>query len=345
MTSAFASGTQTATINTEHILSAPNSAGNFRLILDLSVLADGDVVELRAYQMVLTGGTSRVADVIFKYGAQPVDEQIFQSLEVPNELTDTNAVKFTLKQTAGTGRAFPWKVMNLDSGSGSLTAANIWDYLLTSITTAGSIGKLIKDNLDVVLSTRLASASYTAPPSVVAIADGVWDEDMGAHGAVGSAGSYLNSILAALSTVAADVWANATRTLTAISDSAGVAALLGRIASAITITGGKVDVNDKTGFSLLAGQLLVKRNTALNNFEFLMRSSSDHVTPVTGLTVSATRSIDGGAFAAAANAVTEVGSGVYKINMSAADLNGTVITFLFTATGADARYLTIVTQA
>jgi hypothetical protein len=39
----------------------------------------------------------------------------------------------------------------------------MWDYLASNITTAGSIGKLVKDNLDVAVSTRLASASYVAP--------------------------------------------------------------------------------------------------------------------------------------------------------------------------------------
>lgn len=41
-----------------------------------------------------------------------------------------------------------------------------------------------------------------------------------------------------------------TRSTYAGADSAGVTTLLSRIASALTITGGKVDVNDKTGFAL-----------------------------------------------------------------------------------------------
>lgn len=88
----------------------------------------------------------------------------------------------------------------------------------------------------------------------------------------------------------------------------------------------------------------VTKNAALANFEFLMVQSGDHVTPATGLTVAGTRSIDGGAFGACANAVTEVGSGVYKINLAASDLNGATITFRFTASGADDRFVTIVTS-
>lgn len=89
----------------------------------------------------------------------------------------------------------------------------------------------------------------------------------------------------------------------------------------------------------------IKKNTALNNFEVLLVSSSDHISPVTGATVTATRSIDGGAFAACANSVTEVSGGVYKINLAASDLNGDVITLKFSATGADSRIITIVTNA
>lgn len=89
---------------------------------------------------------------------------------------------------------------------------------------------------------------------------------------------------------------------------------------------------------------VITQNTALNNFEFYMVNSTDHVTGETGLTVTAERSIDGLAFAACANAVSEVGNGLYKINLAASDLNGGVITLKFTATGADARLITIVTQ-
>jgi hypothetical protein len=48
-----------------------------------------------------------------------------------------------------------------------------------------------------------------------------------------------------LAAIAAAVWANATRTLTAISDSAGITTLLTRIASALSISGGKVESNVK----------------------------------------------------------------------------------------------------
>jgi len=93
------------------------------------------------------------------------------------------------------------------------------------------------------------------------------------------------------------------------------------------------------------GSMAVKKNAALANFMFLMLDSTDHVTPKTGLTITAQRSIDGAAFGSCTNSATELSNGIYVINLSASDLNGTVITFKFSATGADARYVTVVTQA
>ena len=43
-------------------------------------------------------------------------------------------------------------------GTATLNAADVWDYLTTAITTSGSVGKLIKDNLDAQVSTRATNA-------------------------------------------------------------------------------------------------------------------------------------------------------------------------------------------
>lgn len=86
------------------------------------------------------------------------------------------------------------------------------------------------------------------------------------------------------------------------------------------------------------------KNVAFPNFTFPMVLSSDGRTGATGLTVTATRRIDNGSFAACANAVTEIGSGDYTIDLAASDLNGDAITLRFTATGADTRRVFIITQ-
>lgn len=96
------------------------------------------------------------------------------------------------------------------------------------------------------------------------------------------------------------------------------------------------------GVTLVTGQLFIKKNTS-QVFPFVMVNSSG--VPTTGLTVTATRSIDGAAFGACSNAVTEVSNGWYKITLSASDTNGTAIAIRFTATGASDRNVTVYTQS
>jgi hypothetical protein len=108
---AFASGTQLAVVGTEHFLANVNVAGVYTFHVDTVNMASGDVLELRVYQMALTGGTSRVVYFMPYYGAQPADDLIKISVPISNELTDAQALRVSLKQTFGTGRNFPWKVL------------------------------------------------------------------------------------------------------------------------------------------------------------------------------------------------------------------------------------------
>jgi hypothetical protein len=108
--STFASGTQSATVTTEHFLSSPNEAGTYTLQVDKVNMVAGDVLELRAYQMVITAGTQRVAYFMRYEGAQPTDDMIAISVPISTALTDTNALRFSLKQTHGTSRNFAWSV-------------------------------------------------------------------------------------------------------------------------------------------------------------------------------------------------------------------------------------------
>lgn len=81
----------------------------------------------------------------------------------------------------------------------SITA--IWDKATSALTTIGSIGKLLVDNIDATISSRLASASYTAPPSAATIAAAVWDRLTSALTTVGSIGKLLvDSVDTAIST-------------------------------------------------------------------------------------------------------------------------------------------------
>lgn len=106
-----ANGTQTATVTTEHSLASVTTAGAFVFEVDCSAMAAGDILELRMNVIVLTSGTKRLTYFQAFYGAQPAHDLIKVSVPVSNELGDTNSIECTLKQTFGTGRAYPWKIL------------------------------------------------------------------------------------------------------------------------------------------------------------------------------------------------------------------------------------------
>lgn len=110
-----ASGTQTAVINTEHTLRDVNTPGSYALEVDLNAMASGDTLELRVFAIVLAGGTRRLAQPGTKTytnaQADPNPIVVVPFDPISNDITDTGSIRFTLKQTAGTGRAFPWKVL------------------------------------------------------------------------------------------------------------------------------------------------------------------------------------------------------------------------------------------
>lgn len=84
-----------------------------------------------------------------------------------------------------------------------------------------------------------------------------------------------------------------------------------------------------------------KINTALSDIPFLMVDATDHVTPETGLTVTGERSLDGGAFAAVSGSISELSDGMYSFDAAAADMNGAICIFRFSATGAADTFMTI----
>ncbi len=86
-----------------------------------------------------------------------------------------------------------------------------------------------------------------------------------------------------------------------------------------------------------------KTNTDLANVQFLMVLASDHVSAATGLTPVMTRSIDGAAFGAknGSTTIAEVASGMYQVDLNAADCNGTIIVYRMAVATADDTFFTI----
>lgn len=101
-------GTQTATVTTEHTLVSPSSAKTRVLLVDLSNMVAGDILELRINAKIVTGGTARLAYIATFSGV--AGEPAVPSVPVPMPWGGS----FTLKQTAGTSRNYDWSVLTLD---------------------------------------------------------------------------------------------------------------------------------------------------------------------------------------------------------------------------------------
>ena len=110
--SVSSSGTQTATIGTEHtLLDNTSSEGHvFDAAIDLRNMASGDTVEIRVYVMTLASGTLSRAYYAKYVDAQDDVANLKSSIVYVPAMTVMKEWKLTLKQTAGTGRSFDWTV-------------------------------------------------------------------------------------------------------------------------------------------------------------------------------------------------------------------------------------------
>jgi hypothetical protein len=118
---------------------------------------------------------------------------------------------------------------------------------------------------------------------------------------------------------------------------------VGSVTSAVTVGTN----NDKTGYSTTYP---IHKNTLFNGFQFPMTLTADHVTPYTGAgsTVSGKVALDGAAAAALTNSASIAAvsgtTGIYTINLSAADLNGNNVALIFSAPGCDDTKILFVAQ-
>lgn len=269
--------------------------------------------------------------------------------------------------------------------SASAVATAVWQDLTTGsdFTTVDSIGKRLADNLDVAVSTRMATFSLPTNFSALAITSGgavtvgtnndktgysltqafpanfsslaitastgrvtvggyasgqdpatlVLDATASGHNTAGTIGAAIGAAGSA-----GDPWA----TTVPGSYGAGTAGyILGTNLNA-AVTSRAASFTLPTNFSSLAidtnGRVKVQagiiKNSAVANFTFLMVDATTRE-PLTGLTVTATRRLDGGAYAACANAVTEIANGMYTINLAASDTNGDKVDLRFAAATAE----------
>jgi hypothetical protein len=107
-----ASGTQTATIGTEHTLDTITAAGVYVANVDTGAMAAGDVLELRVKKPVLGSGTVRTEFYAMFAGVQSTEDTLKASVPIVVDATAGGCI-VTLKQLLGTGRSFPWSVQKL----------------------------------------------------------------------------------------------------------------------------------------------------------------------------------------------------------------------------------------
>lgn len=108
----LASGTQAATIGVEHVLRDETGSEGKILdaFIDLGNMTITDYTEIRVFTKTLSGSTLRRVYYQKFVGVQD-DESTGRSpiIYVP-AITATTEYKLTLKQTAGTGRNYDWKI-------------------------------------------------------------------------------------------------------------------------------------------------------------------------------------------------------------------------------------------
>jgi len=202
--------------------------------------------------------------------------------------------------------------------------------------------------------TNFADLSITFSTGLVnitqAAADKVWGTTVRTITAFGATFALevwhvLESAIVTASTIGLKIKTNLDATISSRQPSGSVN--LNADQSGVTI--GTVNTLATAAINTIRDAILPTQNVAFSNIEFLFVAASDHVTPVTVATgTGVTRSIDGGAFGAGTGTLAEVGNGIYQYDASAADMNGGIITFRFTATGgtpgaADDVFVTIVT--
>jgi len=102
-----------------------------------------------------------------------------------------------------------------------------------------------------------------------------------------------------------------------------------------TMKGNLAATSDIATAVITASLVSIKKNTAFPKFTFKMRDAVSHAA-VTGATVTTTVSIDGGFVSGGTlSTVTEISNGLYRVDFSAADLNGRVVILRCSASGCE----------
>ena len=249
--------------------------------------------------------------------------------------------------------------IDFDTSIGTLAAAQIeatalngkgdWNINKTGYSLTQAFPTNFAD-LSIVITTGLVDITQTAADKVwstaartltafsTSLALSIWDVLESAIVTASTIGlkvkNNLNAVLSAVEADTQDIQARLPAALVGGAMDADVSVIQANAVSASALATDAVNE--------IRDAILPKKNIGLNDIPFLMVLSSDHVTPATGLTVTATRSIDGGVtFDATTGTVAEAASGKYDFDASAADMNGAIVTFKFSSATADDTFVSI----
>lgn len=112
-TSSAGSGTHTATI--EHVLDQPTTVATYVFDADLDPLQNGDLVELRCYDMIDGTHYRQIFKAAFQHaqGSHAANNVGMNAGKKSPPFPVLTQAQFTIKQLAGTARAIPWAVRRI----------------------------------------------------------------------------------------------------------------------------------------------------------------------------------------------------------------------------------------
>jgi hypothetical protein len=136
--------------------------------------------------------------------------------------------RFTIRKTACLKPTTSGRTLDVDGGTAAANMTQVggqtasasgtvtFPATISSLTAAGVRSELSVElgRIDTTVSSRLASASYTAPPTAATIADAVWDEAYAGHTSAGSFGKLLDTLRKANYVTEGTVGAGGTPTTT-----------------------------------------------------------------------------------------------------------------------------------
>ena len=234
-------------------------------------------------------------------------------------------------------------------------ASAVWSAGTRTLTSFGSLVSDIWSAATRTLTSIADSAGVTTLLSRVVgtIASGTHQPQSGdAYARIGANGAGLTSLgdtrLANLDATVSSRLASASYTAPNNADISAIKVKTDNLPPAPAAVGSQMDLvslPNATAIQAFASAIgnSLKKGVAVT-IPFVMTDSTSHA-PVTGKTVTVQVSKDGGTFAASTNAAAEVGSGVYKVGLTATETNATSVTLRCTATSCDDQIIVFFTQS